>query len=220
VPLPDDIVKALGDHKRELARAFGETFGPAAVGYVGGNLVGFVIAMGLVALPAPAARRASAAGAAFAALPIMAIAPIVALWIESFLWFKAVTVTIIVFPSMLVYAYRGMTNCDGTALELMDSYRASAWQVFRVLRLPSAVPQVFTALKYTTVLTLVATVICEVLKSQDGLGAAIHESLTSFSTAQAWAAVVLLSVTGILAYALLVALERVAFPWALRQEAS
>ncbi|HEY4279755.1 MAG TPA: ABC transporter permease subunit [Conexibacter sp.] len=220
VPLPEDIVNALGDDKRELLKAFGQTFGPAAVGYVGGNLVGFAIAAGMVALPPYAASRASAAGAAFAALPIMAVAPIVALWIESVLWFKAITVTIIVFPSMLVYAYRGMAGVDETALELMSSYRASAWQVFRVLRLPSAIPQVFTALKYTTVLTLVATVICEILKSQDGLGAEIHQSLTSFSTAQAWAAVVLLSVTGIVAYASLQVVERVLFPWALRQEAS
>jgi NitT/TauT family transport system permease protein len=220
VPLPDQIVDALFEDRSILWSAFRETFVPALLGYAAGNLLGLVIAFGLLALPPAAARRASAIGASFAALPITAIAPIVALWIASALWFKSATVAIVVFPSMLIYAYRGMMSADPTALELMASYRASAWQVFRTLRLPSAVPYIFTALKYTTVLMLVGAVICEIVKSQDGLGFEIHDSLVSFGTARAWAAVVLLGITGIATYLLLLAVERLLFPWALRREAS
>jgi NitT/TauT family transport system permease protein len=220
VPLPDRILEAFGDDSRRLREAFGETFAPAMIGFVGGNLLGFGLALCLMALPPGLGRRGSALGAAVAALPIMAVAPIVALWIESELWFKSVTVVIIVFPSMLVYAYRGMTGVDPTALELMHSYRASQWQVLRELRLPHAVPQIFTALKYTTVLMLVAAVICEILRAHNGLGYEIHDSLVSFGTARAWAAVVLLGLTGIAMYVLLLLVERFGFPWALRQEQS
>lgn len=220
VPLPDQIAEAFYEDRGLLLEAFRETFVPALLGYVAGNVLGLVLAFGLLALPGGAARRASAVGASFAALPITAIAPIVALWIASALWFKAATVAIVVFPSMLVYAYRGMMSADPQALELMASYRASAWQVFRVLRLPSAVPFIFTALKYTTVLMLVGAVICEIVKSQDGLGFEIHDSLVSFGTARAWAAVALLGLTGIATYLLLLAVERLLFPWALRREAS
>lgn len=155
VPLPERILDSFREDSSRLREAFGETFLPAFMGYAGGNLLGFLLALGLTALPPELGRRGSALGAAVAALPIMAVAPIVALWIASELWFKTVTVVIIVFPSMLVYAYRGMTSVDPTALELMSSYRASSWQVLRALRLPNAVPQIFTALKYTTVLMLV-----------------------------------------------------------------
>ncbi len=218
VPLPDRIWRSFGDDSARLREAFGETFLPAAIGYVGGNLLGFVLALLLMALPPALGRRGSALGAAVAALPIMAVAPIVALWIESELWFKSVTVMIIVFPSMLVYAYRGMTSVDPTALELMYSYRSSQWQILRELRLPHAVPQIFTALKYTTVLTLVAAVICEILRAHNGLGFEIHDALVSFGTARAWAAVVLLGLTGIVMYVVLLLVERFGFPWALRQD--
>jgi len=218
VPLPDRILDSFSEDSRRLREAFGETFVPASLGYVGGNLLGFLLALTLMALPPALGRRGSALGAAVAALPIMAVAPIVALWIESELWFKTVTVVIIVFPSMLVYAYRGMTSVDPTAVELMHSYRASQWQVLRVLRLPHAVPQIFTALKYTTVLMLVAAVICEILRAHNGLGFEIHEALVSFGTPRAWAAVVLLGLTGIVTYVVLLLVERFGFPWALRQE--
>lgn len=219
VPLPERILDSFREDSSRLREAFGETFLPAFMGYAGGNLLGFLLALGLTALPPELGRRGSALGAAVAALPIMAVAPIVALWIASELWFKTVTVVIIVFPSMLVYAYRGMTSVDPTALELMSSYRASSWQVLRALRLPNAVPQIFTALKYTTVLMLVAAVICEILRAHNGLGFEIHEALVSFGTPRAWAAVVLLGLTGIAVYVLLLLVERFAFPWALRQEA-
>lgn len=218
VPLPDRILDSFSEDSRRLREAFGETFIPAMIGYVGGNLFGFLLALTLTTLPPALGRRGSALGSAVAALPIMAVAPIVALWIGSELWFKTVTVMIIVFPSMLVYAYRGMTAVDPTALELMDSYRASSVQVLRVLRLPNAVPHIFTALKYTTVLTLVAAVICEILRAHNGLGFEIHESLVSFGTPRAWAAVVLLGMTGIVLYMVLLLVERFGFPWALRQE--
>jgi NitT/TauT family transport system permease protein len=218
VPLPERIVDAFSEDASRLREAFGETFIPAMMGYAAGNLLGFLLALALMTLPPALGRRGSALGSAVAALPIMAVAPIVALWIGSELWFKTVTVMIIVFPSMLVYAYRGMTAVDPTALELMDSYRASSMQVLRVLRLPNAVPHIFTALKYTTVLTLVAAVICEILRAHNGLGFEIHESLVSFGTPRAWAAVVLLGLTGIVLYVLLLLVERIGFPWALRQE--
>jgi NitT/TauT family transport system permease protein len=216
VPLPADILSAAGDNKDGLLTGFKETFDAALVGYVVGNLLGFVIALVLLALPVTVAGRFSAVCTAVQALPIIAIAPIVALYIADPLWFKATVVMFMVFPSMLVYAYRGMTAVDPTALELAASYRASSGQILRMIRLPNALPQVFTALKYTTVLALIGVVVCEILRSQDGLGFVIHDSLQSFGTSKAWAAVVVLSGTGVIAYLLLVLCERVFFPWSVR----
>jgi NitT/TauT family transport system permease protein len=218
VPLPADIVSAASEERAALASALGETFGAVLLGYVLGNSVGFLLALGLLALPVGAARRVGAAGAAIQALPIVATAPLVALWIPDPLWFKAVVVTIMSFPSMLVFAYRGMTSADPRALELASSYNASRWQVLTMLRLPSAVPHLFTALKYTAVLALIGVVVSEILRANDGLGFHIHEALQQFDTAEAWAAVGILALAGILSYLFLAALERVVFPWSVRRD--
>jgi NitT/TauT family transport system permease protein len=218
VPLPGDILDSLVDDRSELWRRFGETFDAAALGYVLGNGVGFAGALVLLTLPRPLARRAGTVCAAVQALPIIAVAPLISLYIDSPLWFKATTVMVLVSPSMLIYAYRGMTSTDPVALELMESYRASPLQVLRRLRLPGAVPGVFTALKYTTVLTLIGVVVCEILTIGDGLGFEIHDSLQAFSTARAWAAVAILAGVGILAYSALMVIERLVFPWSVRGE--
>jgi NitT/TauT family transport system permease protein len=217
VPLPDHIVEAASDNASSLWGAFRQTFAAVLLGYALGNGLGFLLALLLLALPHGAARRTGAVFTAFQALPIIAIAPLVALWIPDSLWFKAVVVTIMVFPSMLVYAWRGMSGVPPEALELMASYRASTRQVLTGLRIPAAVPQVFTALKYTTVLALIGVVVCEILKSHDGLGYEIHDALQKFSTPLAWSAVAVLALVGIATYSLLVLLERVLFPWAARR---
>lgn len=217
IPLPDQILEAAGDNTDSLVRAFGQTFVAVLLGYALGNGLGFVLALLLLALPHGAARRTGAAFTAFQALPIIAIAPLVALWVPDSLWFKACVVTIMVFPSMLVYAWRGMSGVPPEALELMSSYRASTRQVLTGLRIPAAVPQIFTALKYTTVLALIGVVVCEILKSHDGLGYEIHDALQKFSTPLAWSAVAILALVGIATYSLLVLLERVLFPWAARR---
>lgn len=218
VPLPDQIVTAAGDHVGELGRAFAQTFTAVLLGYGLGNGVGFTLALGLLALPETASRRVGGVFTSFQALPIIAIAPLVALWVPHDLWFKALVVTIMVFPSMLVYAWRGMSGVEPAALELMASYRASRWQVLTGLRIPAAIPQIFTALKYTTVLALIGVVVCEILKSHDGLGYEIHDALQMFSTPLAWAAVGILALVGIATYTVLVLLERVLFPWAARRD--
>jgi NitT/TauT family transport system permease protein len=220
VPLPGDILSAASEERGELAQAFKQTFSAVLLGFALGNAVGFLLAVVLLALPGGAARRASATAAAVQALPIVATAPLVALWIpQSPLWFKAVVVTIMAFPSMLVFAYRGMTSVDPRALELAASYNASPWQVLTMLRLPTAVPHLFTALKYTAVLALIGVVVSEILRANDGLGYHIHFALQRFQTAEAWAAVGILALAGILSYLFLVAFERIVFPWSVRRDA-
>jgi NitT/TauT family transport system permease protein len=217
IPLPDQILSAAGDNGEALRTGFRETFEAVALGWLFGNALGFALALGLLALPAPLARRVGAVFASVQALPIIALAPLVALWIDASMWFKATTVVIMVFPAMVVYAYRGLTNVDATALELARSYDASGWQVFRMIRLPSAVPHVFTALRYSVVLALIGVVVCEILRSADGLGYEIHDALQRFETAQAWAAVAILALAGIVGYALLLLVERLLVPWSFRR---
>lgn len=217
IPLPDQIVSAAGDSGESLRSAFGETFVSVVLGFCLGNALGLLLALGLLTLPAALARRVGGVFGSIQALPIIALAPLVALWIDSSTWFKATTVVIMVFPAMVVYAYRGLTSVDPTALELARSYDASGWQVFRMIRLPSAVPHIFTALRYSVVLALIGVVVCEILRSADGLGYEIHDALQRFETPRAWAAVVILALAGVLGYSLLLLIERLLVPWSFRR---
>lgn len=216
LPLPSAIAAAFRDNGRELAMRSGQSFEAAGIGYALGNVVGWLLGVLLTTLPSGAARRAGSVFTGIQALPVIAVAPIAAYWVSTEPWFKVIVVVIMVFPSMLIYSYRGMTSVDPDAVDLLRSYNATRWQLLRAVRLPCALPQIFTALRFTTVVTLIGVVIAEILSVLDGLGYEIDNSLQAFETARAWAAVVILAVAGILAYTLLSVIERLAFPWSNR----
>lgn len=217
LPKPLHILDSIRDESGTLLTHAGDTFLPAIIGFLLGNGLGFVLGLLLLALPAEVARRVSAVFLAVQALPIIATAPLVALYLGGGLAFKTAVVVIMAFPSMMVYSFRGMTNVDAAALELMASYNASGRQIFWRIRLPGALPYVFTAAKYTTVLALIGVVVCEVLRSRSGLGYEIIDALQSFRTPEAWAAVLILALAGITWYSLLGLVERRLFPWSVER---
>lgn len=220
VPLPSQIHDAVRSEPARLAEGARQTFSAALLGYVLGNGLGIGGAAALVAFPSRLGQRAASFFGSLQALPLVAVAPVIALYISDVLWFKTVTVMVLLTPPMLVYAYRGMTRAAPESLELVASYEASRWQTFRLLRLPSAVPEIFVALKYTSVLTLVGVVLCEIIRARDGLGFEIQQSLNAFATGRAWGAVVLLALGGILLYFVVAVVERLGFSWSVHDRDS
>ncbi|MGP3968315.1 ABC transporter permease [Streptomyces sp. 6N223] len=217
VPLPDQIAEAMMETRGDLGVAFVETFRAVGAGWALGNLLGFALALALLFLPPRVAGPVGGFFAAFQSLPIIALAPLVALWIDSHTWFKATTVVIMVFPQMLVYAFRGLTGIQPAAMDLARSCDASWSQVFRFFRLPLALPHVFTSLRYSVVLALIGTVVCEILRSADGLGYHIHDALQRFDAPGAWGAVAILGLSGVTGYASLLLFERLVAPWAFKR---
>jgi len=73
-----------------------------------------------------------------------------------------------------VNTVRGLQSAEPAAVELMESYAASEWAVFWKLRVPSALPYLFSAFKVAATASVVGAVIGELPSSiQDGLGGAI-----------------------------------------------
>jgi NitT/TauT family transport system permease protein len=213
LPRPTDIVHAFGHSGEELWTNFEQSFKPAAFGYLLGNGAGVVAGALLVVVPETIARRLSGLFAAIQALPIIALVPVVALWFGSGLLFKTVVVTILTFPSMMVYSSRGMTHVGDDVGDLLASYDARPWQVFLKVRLPNALPFAFAALRYTVVLAVIGVVVAEILRSRSGLGYEIDDALQAFDTAEAWAAATILAGLGIVWYTGVGLLERVLVPW-------
>jgi NitT/TauT family transport system permease protein len=217
LPRPSEILHAFGGSSTVLLNDLGSSSKPAILGYAIGNGAGFLAAIAIVLLPAPARRRTSAFFTGVQALPIIALAPLIELWVGAGLMYKACVVAVLSFPSMMVFASRGMTHLPDDVHLLMASYDATPLQVFVKVRIPSALPFAFTALKYTTVLALVGVTISELLASRSGLGYEISNSLQAFETPTAWAAVAILGGLGISWYTLLGAVERIAVPWGAAQ---
>src|SRR5690606_35591875 len=119
------------------------------------------------------------------------------------------------FP-VTIYTLRGLTSVPQTALELMQSYAASRREILFKLRLPNALPHIFTALKISATASVVGAIIGELPSGiQTGLGIAnLNISIYKNKTPPRLCATILVSaLLNILLFAVVALVERLAVRW-------
>jgi NitT/TauT family transport system permease protein len=213
VPLPSTILAGLPRNGPIISTALSATLPAALIGYACGMSLGFVAASGLVRFAPGLIARVLPFLTATNSLPIVALAPLVALFTGPGVGLKVIVVTIMTTPIMIVYAVRGLRHIDPTAIELMDSFDATPGQMYRMVRVRTALPFLFTALKSSVVLALIGTIVSESVRGFEGLGWVIVDSMGSFRAALAWLALIAIAVIGITWYVVIEVLERVVVPW-------
>jgi NitT/TauT family transport system permease protein len=148
-------------------------------------------------------------------VPIIAFAPIFNNWFGplSPLSKIAIVAVLTYFPAM-ISTVRGLSSADPLSVELMKSYAATEWEIFRKLRLPSALPFIFSALKVGTTLSMIGAIVSEYFGgSNQGLGYRIREDAALFRYSETWSAIIVASLLGILFYLLVSVAERWIMPW-------
>ena len=152
------------------------------------------------------------------ALPIIALAPILNTLFESTSSVpRRLGAGIIVFFPVFINTLRGLREVDPTHRELMTSYAAGGWTFTRLVRLPGALPFVFTGLRQASSLAVIAAVVAEYFGGlQDGLGSRITSAAAFTAYPRAWAFVVGACLLGLFFYLATLLLERIAMPWKTR----
>jgi NitT/TauT family transport system permease protein len=147
--------------------------------------------------------------------PIVALAPIMNQWfgITSPLSKMSIVGVIVFFPVM-INVVRGLTQVEAGALELMRSYAASEFAVLFKVRIPNALPYLFSALKVASTLSVIGAVVSEYFGgSREALGVFISQQAALFHFAEAWAAIIVACAMGIAFYLVLLVAERWLMPW-------
>src|SRR3990170_1765445 len=187
MPHLHDIVGALFEPIREGEPLLAErlldaalfTAKEAAVGFAIGATIGFVLGA-LIARFGVLQRGVMPYVVASQTIPILALAPIVVVGLGNLSifgwtptdWMRvAVIAAYLTFFPVTVNTVRGLRSADPAAVELMESYAAREWSVFWKLRVPAALPYLFSAFKVAATACVVGAVIGELPSSiQDGLG--------------------------------------------------
>lgn len=148
-------------------------------------------------------------------VPIVAFAPIMNNWFGlTNPASKIAIVAIIVFFPAMINTVRGLTTVDKRELELMHSYAASPFKILRALRIPNALPYIFSALRVASALAVIGAVVGEFFGGPRAtLGVFITQEAASFDFARAWSAIVMASIIGITFYLTVVLAERLIMPW-------
>ncbi|MEV0355663.1 ABC transporter permease [Nocardia sp. NPDC050697] len=147
-------------------------------------------------------------------LPIIAIAPLMVIWFGFGLLPKVLVVALVTFFPMAIGLIEGFAAADRDAGALLRSMGASRRQVFRYVRLPSALPRFFTALRIGITYAVVGAVFAEYVGATEGLGIYMSLQKNSFRTDLVLAAVLVTAVLSIALYLLTFAIQRVVAPWA------
>jgi len=189
---------------------FKEALGGFAIGCTAAILVALVLARwrGLGRAIMPYAIAANA-------IPIIAFAPITNNWFGLLnpLSKMAIAAVLVFFP-VLVNTLRGLTSVRPSSIELMRSYACGELEIFRRVRIPTALPFIFSALKIATVLAMIGAIVGDYFGgSQEALGILIRRSAGIFAFQEAWAAIVVASVLGIAFYASVALVERFVMRW-------
>jgi NitT/TauT family transport system permease protein len=214
LPPLSDILETLWDDRSGLMNAAWFTFKEAVGGFLIGS--GAAIAVALVlARWRPLASAVMPYAIAANAIPIIAFAPITNNWFGLLSpWSKIVIAAILCFFPVLVNTLRGLTSVRPASIELMRSYACGEVEIFRRVRIPNALPYIFSALKVATVLAMIGAIVGDYFGgSQNSLGIVIRRDAGIFAFEHAWAAIVVASVLGILFYAAVALAERLAMGW-------
>lgn len=148
-------------------------------------------------------------------VPILAFAPIVNNWfgVDSRLS-KMIIVAVIIFFPMMINTVRGLTLVDPAALELMRSYAASEYKILTKLRLPNALPYMFSGLKVAASLSMIGAVVSEYFGgNRSALGVFITQEAALFRFENSWSAIIIACAVGITFYLVILAVERFTIPW-------
>lgn len=214
LPPPDLILRSMGEHSDVLWGDFVQTVLKAVlIGWALGSGLGFAVAVAIDRQPF-LQRGLLPLASLTSTVPLVAVAPIAVMWF-GFEWpSKAAVVVLMTFFPMMVSTLAGLKASGKLERELMYSYAATYSRTLLALRLPSAMPFIFGALKINATLALIGAIVAEFFGSPtSGLGFRISTEASRMNMPLVWSAIVVAAVTGSLAYAVLVQFERRAAFW-------
>lgn len=207
LPGPIETLRALGapqiDWPRHVLITATEAFGGFALA-VG---IGVMLAV-LFTWFAPLRRALMPLLVTLNLIPKVALAPLFIVWLGyGVVPNIAITFVIAFFPIVITTA-RGLAEVEPELLDLVRTVRATRWQVFRKIQLPSSLPYLFSGMRVAAVLAIAGTIVGEFVGSEAGLGFVIMSAQGTLDTPVMVMSLILVTLVGVTLYGLVVLLER------------
>ncbi len=146
-------------------------------------------------------------------IPKIAIAPLFVVWFGFGMFPKVLSAFLLGFFPVVVSAVQGFKSVEPDMMDLARAMEANRLQIFRMVSLPHAMPAIFAGLKVSITLAVVGAVVGEFVGSNSGIGYVLQRSIGNFELPTMFAALVVLSLIGVILFWILDVLERIAIPW-------
>jgi NitT/TauT family transport system permease protein len=212
IPAPSAIAVALFEQRVALATASKATAIEVLFGFVLAAVVGVVVALAIV--------RFERFGKAlyplvvlFQTVPKVALAPIFILWFGYDLAPKIVLIVVIAFFPVAIDMLAGLQSVEPSFVALMRSVGASRGEILRRVRIPHSLPHLMAGLKVAITFSVIGAIVGEFAGASAGLGYMIQFASTQLETPSVFAALIVVSVLGLVFYYLVEFAEHLLVPW-------
>jgi len=141
-------------------------------------------------------------------IPKVALGPLIIVWFKYGIGPNALMAFAICFFPIVLTTARGLREVEPDLIDLVRTLKGSRWQVFTKIQLPGALPYIFSGMKVAAILAVAGAIVGEFLGSDRGLGYLMLQVQVTLDTAAMFMAVILITLIGMILYALVLALER------------
>ena len=212
VPAPTDVVVAFRNDFGLLASSSVTTIIEAFLGFLIGNLIALLVAAAFIYAKLIEEMFYPVA-ILIKTIPIVAIAPVLKIMLGNGIEPKVAVAALICFFPTLVNAVRGFRAVDPQLIELMHVLSASKTEVFLRVRLQSALPYIFSALKISVTMCVLGAIVGEWIGANHGIGYLLIQSMYEFDTPRLFATILTASFIAITGFAIVSVLEKVVIRW-------
>jgi len=212
LPSPWEVAGSVVDNAALFARNAVVTLQEILLGFVLGAAAGVALAV-LLTYSRLAERAVYPWLVASQMVPIVAVAPILVVWFGFTIVPKVVVVALVCFFPVVVNTTDGLKSVDPEMVRLMRTLGMSRLRIMRSVRVPSALPYVFSGLKVAMALSVIGAVFGEWVGSSEGLGYLMLALNNQLATTELFGAVLVLSLMGISLFFLVGLVERLVIPW-------
>lgn len=215
LPAPSQIASRLVAHAPNLAMHGATTLAEALLGFALG--CGFSLVAATAMVHSRVLERSLLPLAILLKVtPMVAVAPLLVIWMGFGVAPRAVVAALLTFYPMLINALAGFRAVSSEASDVLASLSASKWEIFRLLRWPSALPYLFAGARVAVPLSLIGAVVAEWAGAEAGLGRTVLLAYTNLDLPELFAAVVVLALLGTVLTSVLGTIERRTVFWTIK----
>lgn len=208
LPKPTQVINYLQNHHRLLIPHSVTTASEALAGFIYANLLSFILAI-LITQSTVFRLTVYPLVVIIQTIPIVALSPILVTWLGTDLTAKIVTTGLVCFFPLVINMVNSLSNIDQNYLDLFRISRASKLQTLFMLKIPFAVPGIFSALKISTTLAFVGAIVAEFVGSSKGLGYIILISSYYLDSPKMFSALLFLILMSLSLFSLISAIEKI-----------